>query len=106
MKETVPRESFRFHQIIRDVVCAHAVKVLRDCFSLIKEAETQTELSRMQGYGWSSFSGPSSASLSQAELVVSTFCEQAHVIFIWGMRCAWFIGLLYSTLEQDQNNII
>lgn len=40
MKETVPRESFRFHQIIREVVCAHAVKVLRDCFSLIKEAET------------------------------------------------------------------
>lgn len=59
MKETVPRESFRFPQIIREGVCAHAIKVLRDCFSLIKEVETQTELSRTQGYGWSSFSGPS-----------------------------------------------
>lgn len=59
MRETVPREGFRFPQIIREGVCAHAVKVLRDCFSLIKEAETQTELSRTWGYAWSSFSGSS-----------------------------------------------
>lgn len=57
MRETVPRKGFRFHRIEDEVVCASAVKILRDCFSLIKEAEMQMRPSGVQGREGSSFSG-------------------------------------------------
>lgn len=104
-RETVPTESFRFHQIMDEVLCAPAVKILRDCFSLIKGAETQMRPSRAQDCGWSSFSGLFSLIFFyHCLMAVSISCEQIHVIFIWGeFYMARMSPLSYTRMGPSYN---
>jgi hypothetical protein len=45
MKEMAPRENFGFHQVAYEVVCASAVKFLRDRVSLTEEVKMQKRVS-------------------------------------------------------------
>lgn len=85
MKETSPRESFGFYQLIDEVVYASPVRFWRSCVPLIEGVKVQKRVSEEKSRRFTSFREYClilpSVLLHQSELAVST--SHVHLIPYW-----------------------